>query len=210
VKWPVLKVFLNIGSSMIREMKMVFLLSFGIVWLAGCKSEPAPNRNSPEMAVLDVEGRMVNPFENQKAKAIVFFFVRTDCPISNRYAPEIERLAGRYGNEGVAFWLVYPEASTSAREIEQHQKEFQLSLRALRDPRHALVKMAKVKVTPEAAVFLPDGREVYRGRIDDRYVDFGKERPTPTTHDLDEVLKRVIGGKPAANSATRAIGCYIE
>jgi peroxiredoxin len=207
---PVLKVFLSVGSSMIREMKMVLLLSLGIAWLAGCKSEPAANRNLPDVAVLDVEDRTVNPFENQKAKAIVFFFVRTDCPISNRYAPEIERLAGRYGKEGVAFWLVYPDASTSAGEIERHQKEFQLSLRALRDPRHALVKRARVNVTPEAAVFLPDGREVYRGRIDDRYVDFGKERPAPTTHDLDEVLKRVMGGKPVASSVTRAVGCYIE
>jgi len=34
--------------------------------------------------------------------------------------------------------------------------------------------MARVKVTPEAAVFMVDGHEVYRGRIDDRYVDFGK------------------------------------
>ena len=70
--------------------------------------------------------------------------------------------------------------------------------------------MAEVTVTPEAAVFLPDGRELYRGRIDDRYVDFGKERPTPTTRDLDEVLVSVLGGKPVASSVTRAIGCYIE
>jgi hypothetical protein len=108
------------------------------------------------------------------------------------------------------FWLVYPEASTSAEEIEQHRKDFHVSLQALRDPQHALVKIAKVKVTPEAAVFLPDGRELYRGRIDDRYVDFGKERPAPATHDLDVVLKSVIGGKPIAHSVTRAIGCYIE
>jgi len=164
----------------------------------------------PEVAVLDMEDRTVNPFENHNAKASVFLFVRTDCPISNRYAPEIERLAGRYINEGVAFWLVYPEASTSVGAIEEHRKEYHLSVAALRDPQHALVKMAKVKVTPEAAVFSPDGHEVYRGRIDDRYVDFGKERPAPTTHDLDEVLKRVIGGKPVANSVTRAIGCFIE
>jgi hypothetical protein len=162
------------------------------------------------VAVLDLENRTVNPFEEQKAKAMVFLFVRTDCPISNRYAPEIERLAARYGSEGVAFWLVYPEASTSVQEIEQHRKEYHLSLRALRDARHALVTMSKVKVTPEVAVFLPDGREVYRGRIDDRYVDFGKERPAPTTHELDDALRSVIAGKSIANSVTRAVGCYIE
>jgi hypothetical protein len=198
------------GNRSMRKMKMALLLSIGIVWLAGCESEPKPARYRHQIAVMDIQNRIVNPFDDPNATAIVFFFVRTDCPISNRYAPEIERLARRYANDGMAFWLVYPEASTSVGDIEQHQKEYHLSLLALRDPRHALVKLARVKVTPEAAVFLPDGQEVYRGRIDDRYVDFGKERPAPTTHDLDEALKRVIGGKPVASSATRAIGCYIE
>jgi AhpC/TSA family len=193
-----------------RKMKAAFLLSLATAWLAGCTSEPMANRHSPEVAVLDLENRKVNPFEDQKAKAIVFIFVRTDCPISNRYAPEIERLAARYASGRIAFRLVYPEASTSAKEIDQHRKEYHLSLPALRDPLHALVKLAKVKVTPEAVVFLPNGHEVYRGRIDDRYVEFGKERPTPTTHDLDEALRSVIGGKPVASSVTRAVGCYIE
>lgn len=195
---------------MMRKIKIALWLWLGIVWLAGCKSELTPTRPSGQVTTFDIKGRLVNPFEDTKAKAIVFFFVRNDCPISNRYAPEIQRLAARYGSEGIVFWLVYPEASASAEEIEQHRKDFHLSLQALRDPQHALVRMARVKVTPEAAVFLPDGRELYRGRIDDRYVDFGKERPAPTTHDLDEVLKSVIGGKPITDSFTRAIGCYIE
>jgi peroxiredoxin len=204
-----LKVSLTFASGNMRKMKMALLLSLVTVWLAGCKSEPTANGHSPDVAVLDIENRMVNPFEAQK-KAIVFFFVRTDCPISNRYAPEIERLAAQYATEGMVFWLVYPDASTSVKDIEQHRTDYHLTLQALRDPQHALVKLSNVNVTPEAAVFLPDGRELYRGRIDDRYVDFGKERPAPTTHDLDVVLKSVMGGKPITDSVTRAIGCYVE
>jgi hypothetical protein len=159
---------------------------------------------------LDARNRSVNPFEDQQAKAIVFFFLRTDCPISNRYAPEIERLAGKYASDGIRFCLVYPEPATLAEEIERHQKDYHLSLEPLRDPQHALVKFAKVTVTPEVAVFSPDGRELYHGRIDDRYLDFGKERPEAMTHDLDQVLKSVASGKPIINSVTRAVGCYIE
>src|SRR5689334_22361771 len=139
-----------------RKMKMAFLLSAGVVYLAGCKSRPMSNANLPNIAVLDLQNRTVNPFGEQGTKASIFFFVRTDCPISNRYAPEIERLAQRYANGGMTFWLVYPESSTTVEEIEQHRKEYHLGLLALRDPRHALVKMARVKVTPEAAVFLPN------------------------------------------------------
>jgi len=181
----------------------------GIVWLAGCESEPVMRRPA-KVAVFDLENRVVNPFQDRKATAVAFFFLRTDCPISNRYAPEIERLASKYAKDGIGFWLVYPEAATSANEIEQHRKEYHMTLPPLRDPRHELVKKAKVTVTPEVAVFLPNGQEIYRGRIDDRYVDFGKERPLPTTRDLDEVLTSLVGGKAIVRPVTRAVGCYIE
>jgi peroxiredoxin len=194
---------------MMRKMNIALWLSLAI-WLAGCKAGPTFTRRSPDVVALDMNDRIVNPFDQKKAKAIVFLFVRTDCPISNRYAPEIEKLAAHYAAEGIVFWLIYPDASTSVKDIEQHRTDYHLSLQALRDPRHALVKLTNVNVTPEAAVFLPDGHEVYRGRIDDRYVDFGKERPAPTTHDLDQVLRSVIGGRTIANSTSRAIGCYIE
>lgn len=184
------------------------LLSLGIVCLAGCRTEPPATH--PDVSLVDASNHSVNPFEARETKAIVFFFVRTDCPISNRYAPEMGRLAGKYASDGIRFWLIYPEAATSTAEIEQHRKEYHLSLKSLRDPRHRLVKIAKVIVTPEVAVFLPDGRELYRGRIDDRYVDFGKERPEAVSHDLDETLNCIVNGKPILSSVTRAVGCYIE
>ena len=191
-------------------MKFGLLLALGIFWLGGCESAPQASRAGPDVLVFDGPNHRVNPFEDQRAKAIVFFFLRTDCPISNRYAPEIERLAEKYSSNGIHFWLVYPEPESSFEEIERHRKEYRLSLEPLRDPRHVLVKMASVTVTPEAAVFLPDGRELYHGRIDDRYVDLGKERPEAITHDLDEALKSVASGKPIVSSVTRAVGCYIE
>jgi hypothetical protein len=79
----------------------------------------------------------------------------------------------------------------------------------LRDPRHLLVKRAKVRVTPEAAVFAPDGQLLYHGRIDNRYVDFGKARPAATQHELKSVLEAIAHGRPVPLSETRAIGCYI-
>ena len=64
-------------------------------------------------------------------------------------------------------------------------------------PRHALVTVAAATVTPEAAVFA-GGRLVYHGRIDDRYVDLGLERPSPTKRDLADALAAVLAGKPVA------------
>ena len=107
------------------------------------------------------------------------------------------------------FWLVYPNPADSPEMIREHLKAFAYPTGALRDPRHELVKLSHVTVTPEAAVFTPGGRIVYRGRIDDRYVDIGQDRQVPTRRDLEEALTATLGGKPAPQPITRAVGCLV-
>jgi hypothetical protein len=70
------------------------------------------------------------------------------------------------------------------------------------------VKFVKATVTPEAAVVVGN-RVAYRGRIDDRYVDLGLERPKATTHDLADAVSAVLAGRPIANPTTQAVGCFI-
>lgn len=164
---------------------------------------------------LDLQGRAVNPLAPGDGKAVILIFLRTDCPISNRYAPEIKRLAAKFAPAQFDFRLVYPNADESVETIRRHLKDYGYELNALRDPHHALVKLTGVSVTPEVAVFTRDGRGrarivVYRGRIDDRYVAFGKARPAPTAHDLEEVLEALKEGKRIEPRRTEAVGCFIS
>lgn len=193
-------------------------LALLLVVFPGCGPEPTANGkpisralNVPDKVFLqDLEGRSVDPFEGiGDAKAQVFIFTSTDCPISNRYAPTVGRIWEDFHEKGVRFTLVYPHADLTVEEIRKHLKDFAYPCAALRDPKHLLVKKCQAKVTPEAAVFNSKGELVYHGRIDDRYVDFGKERPDATRHDLEEVLKAVLAGKAPAQKAIRPIGCYI-
>ncbi len=173
---------------------------------------PATNTvktSSSALTVFDLAGHALNPFDATDAKAIVFIFISTDCPISNRYAPEIRRVEEQFARSGVRFWLVYADADTSSDAIRKHVKEYHLPQQVLRDPRQTLVRLAQARVTPEGAVFLPGGRLVYHGRIDNRYADLGKERPEATQHDLEEVLKAIVQGKPVPFSTGKAVGCYI-
>ena len=144
-------------------------------------------------------------------KAIVFLFTSTDCPISNRYAPEVRRIAEAFGAKGVVFRLVYPSTSEDAKAIREHMTAYgYLGLaEAVRDPKQALVKFTGATVTPEVAVVV-DGRVVYRGRIDDRYVDLGRERPAPTRRDLFDALTAIVAGKPVPHATTQAVGCFIS
>jgi hypothetical protein len=161
--------------------------------------------------VESLDGAAVNPFDApQGTTAIVFLFTSTDCPISNRYAPEVRRLTAKFSPQGVVFRLVYPNPADKRAAILEHMHAFAYAgaTEALRDPKHALVKHSGVTVTPEAAVYA-GGRIVYHGRIDDRYVDLGLERPAATVHDLADVLTAVLEGRAVARAVTPAVGCYI-
>ena len=173
------------------------------------------------LRLVDLAGRRVDPFADVNAKATVFLFVRADCPISNRYAPEVGRLVQKFALQGVVFELVYVDPGEPSDEIREHMRDYGYQIAALRDNEHELVKMTGVNVTPEAAVFVPGssgasrepvgaGRMVYRGRIDDQYVDFGKTRPAPTVHDLEDVLQTIVQGGTIATQTTRAVGCFIQ
>jgi hypothetical protein len=162
--------------------------------------------------VQNIDGGVVDPFAVPKGiTTIVFLFTSTECPISNRYAPEVRRLATEFARQGVVFRLVYPNPAERGPAIREHMTAFAYAgaTQALRDPAHALVTFVGATVTPEAAVYA-GGRVVYRGRIDDRYVDLGLERPAPTRRDLAAALAAVIGGTPIAQPTTQAVGCFIS
>ena len=138
----------------------------------------------------------------------VLDFTTTDCPISNRYAPEINRLAARFSGQAT-FVLVYPVATDSPDVIREHHKKFGYALESIRDIKHELVRRTGVTVTPEVAVMAGD-RMVYRGRIDDRYIELGRDRIKPTRHDLEDALTAILANKPVAQKETRAIGCFLS
>ena len=170
----------------------------------------APATGAPHAApegVLDLDGHAADPLKNPAARATVLLFVRSDCPISNRYAPEIRRLRDLYAPKGVAFWMVYPDPDESAEAIRGHLREYAYGAPGLRDTRHALVRRTGASVTPEAALFL-GSTMLYRGRIDDRWAELGKMRPEPGTRDLEDAIRDALAGRKASRR-TRAIGCDI-
>ena len=175
--------------------------------LACCLSRPAAAQ-TPVRSLVDLDGKALNPFQQANGKVLVFVFVRTDCPISNRYAPTIQELEKQY-RKNAEFYLVYPVKSETSEQIRSHMMEFGYKLRVLRDPDGELVKAAQTKVTPEAAVFTANGSLLYHGRIDDWYAEFGRSRSVPSTHELSAALEEAAGGKPVAVATMPAVGCYL-
>jgi len=173
-------------------------------------SEPGRCEAPKPALFTDSEDVLVDPFSVSNSIATVLIFVRPDCPISNRYSPELERIRSRFVGKKIVWWLVYPDGDVSLKSIREHKKEYNLQFPALHDPKHVLVREGMARATPAVAVFVAGKRLVYHGRIDDRYVAFGNARPQPTRRDLQEALDDVVAGRAVRVSSTKAIGCAIS
>jgi AhpC/TSA family len=161
----------------------------------------------------DLNGNAIDRLAPAGSRAVVLFFAASDCPIANRYIPEIQRLAREFGPRGIQVWFVYPNPGDSANVVRAHDVEYAITTaNTALDTQQTLVRMAHVTVTPEAAVFVPEGselREVYRGRIDDRYIAFGQERPQAQHHDLEDAIRAVLAQQPVPQPGGPPIGCSI-
>jgi AhpC/TSA family len=197
----------------------ILLCAASSLLLDGCRrtelASPPGSAKSPQeptyqqVQIQDGTVSRISPFSESTGAPLVLIFTRRDCPISNRYAPEVNKIVNQFGPQQVRFWLVYPEPSLTAESIRDHLREYDYPCPGLWDPNHELAKKAGASITPEVAVYDRSHRLVYRGRIDDRYVDFGKSRPQPTQRDLHDVLNSLLAESEVVFRSETAIGCRI-
>lgn len=183
-------------------------LLVGTLLQAGAVRE-VPSPAAGRVVALDLAGKPVDPFEIANGKPVVFIFVRTDCPISNRYAPTIQAFSTKYAGKALLV-LVYPDKSETPAAIEKHMHDYGYKNEALRDTQHNLVRLSKVEITPEAAVFDGKGQLIYHGRIDNWYKEFGHARSAPTTHELDDAISAALTEGRQVPASVGGIGCYIS
>ncbi|MCX6596884.1 MAG: hypothetical protein NTV70_11020 [Acidobacteria bacterium] len=121
------------------------------------------------------------PGQGRAAEApVVYVWLSPECPVSNRYAPELDRIEHDYP-----------------------------AVKLIRTDSPILARKYGITMTPEVAVVDAQGRLFYRGRIDDQYVDYGKTRLAPTRRDLRIALDELAAGKRASLPRTKAFGCAL-
>jgi hypothetical protein len=150
------------------------------------------------------------PFAAGDARAVVLYFIASDCPVSNRLLPEMLRIEREFAARRVRFFFVYPNSTETEATIRAHRIAFGIEHNTLTDPLETLAKLTAANVTPEAAVLVPNGsalRPVYTGRIDNRYLSLGTERPAATRHDLEDALAAVLAGRPVPQPGGPPVGC---
>jgi hypothetical protein len=200
------------------------LLAAGLAVIAGVSASAERIRG--------IDGSTLRPFE-PSGTASVLFFVATDCPISNSYAPEIQRICREYGPRGVECFLMYEDllplsevrhgragagekasddtAGTSLDdEVRSHLSEYRYAgIPAAVDRSRAIATRAGASRTPQAVVVDRAGATRYRGRIDNFYAALGVSRQIVTERDLRRALDAVLAGRPVPTPETEPVGCYI-
>jgi hypothetical protein len=189
------------GSRVSRSVALALTLA----WTLACGPATAPTP-ARERKIVDLDGKLADPLADN-GRADLLLFVRTDCPISNRYAPELGRIVERFGAQPLDVWLIYVDVDETPELIRKHVADYRLPGTPLRDVEQDLAARAGVKVTPEAALFDASGVRQYRGRIDDRMVDYGKQRREAGTHELLDAIEAVLAGRTPAVAEADAVGC---
>ena len=194
---------------------MVAALLFPV--LLGGFSAPAVQEDRPKLPQGPISIRTAIILDGKKAplipagkSAAVLLFVNVDCPIANRYAPDIANLRRRFAKKGVEIFHVYSDSSLTKRAIQRHQKDFSLGGTAVWDKDLALAKAVGAQATPEAVVLDKDRRIRYRGRIDSGYQPHSKERiARPVRKDLELALTQLLAGKKIVLPSTEVVGCRL-
>ena len=175
---------------------------FGVGWVAAGQT----------WGVRPDGSRLTELARPETTRAVVLFFVATDCPVSNRTFPEMRRVREEFAAQGVRTWFVYPNAYEVPAGVQAHQREFDSGGDALMDPSGDLVRLAHAVATPEIAVLVPEAhgwRAAYAGRIDNRYVRLGLERPAATEHYGEDSVAAVLAGRTPKATVGAPVGCAI-
>jgi peroxiredoxin len=197
---------LKIGSGVVLVLTIAGLLS------NFARTEPIPaasGKNVEDFRLKDSAGKSVSLADFKDKKAVVVFFLGTECPINNAYAPRLAELHKEYSDKGVQFIGINSNRQDSPEMIAAHARKHGIPFPVLKDEGTKIADQFGARRTPEAFV-LDAGRIVrYQGRIDDQY-GIGFVRPKPSRRDLAEALDELLAGKAVTTPSTSVAGCIIS
>ncbi len=182
-------------------------MTFGIALLfpglVFAQAEPIPFSS-----LKNIQGKTISVDSVKDSPTIVFFFLGTECPISNAYIPRLVEIHKKYSAKGVVFFAIHSNDHETFKDLASHAKQFKLPFVTYRDEKQKLADHFKVERVP-AVVVLDRTRKVrYQGRIDDQF-GIGYQRPSAKRHFLVEALDAVLDGNELANVTVPVEGCKL-
>jgi peroxiredoxin len=140
----------------------------------------------------------------------VYAFVSEDCPISIFMTASLKSVATMH--EGKAnFFLVFPFSTSTSQTAAQFKTKYELTAFTVKmDKQQRLTKTLGATVTPEVVITGANEMVLYRGRINDAYLQPGKRKHIYSSNDLADALEHVTNGRSYPGPWKKAIGCFIN
>ncbi|MDR3637581.1 MAG: alpha/beta hydrolase fold domain-containing protein [Isosphaeraceae bacterium] len=160
----------------------------------------------PDLAFIDIDGTPGKLSDFRSKKYLVVAFTDVGCPLCLKYAPALGRLEREYGDRGVGFLFVYPNAADSPASIRKTVAARKYAGRSVHDRSGELAAAVQAGSTTEVFVLDAARTLVYRGAVDDQY-GFGYALDRPRERYLASALDRLLDGRQPVVAATTAPGC---
>lgn len=161
-----------------------------------------------ESVLTSLGGHNLNLDKPEHPTALLFLI--SDCPVANRYAPEVNKIYTAYRKQGFNLIAVYEDPAITASQATKHMKSFGYKFEGCIDKGHVLAKRYSAKISPEVVLLSKDGKVAYQGRIDDAYADVGVRKTVIRSHDLSNAIQALLKGHTIAVPRTTAFGCYLS
>ncbi len=170
-------------------------------------ADPAPGAPGTALAGFEMKdhGGAIRKLDDYgDRQAVVLVFVSTQCPISNRYLPELSAIGKDFAGKGVAVLGVNSNHNEQG-EIAAWAKDRGVDFPVLCDADHRLADALGIETVPTAVVL--DAKHVvrYRGRIDDDPMG-GRARK----RDLRDAVAAVLENREIAEPETTPRGCSVR
>lgn len=145
-----------------------------------------------------------------KNAGIALFFLSPECPLCQNYSVTIDRIQGKFNDDGIAFYGIVSGEYYSESDIKGFLLRYKLDLPILLDPEFKLAEYYGATTTPEVVLIGEGGEGLYQGAIDNWAISLGQKRLTITEHYLEDALSAHLQGEEINPKKTKAVGCFIE
>ena len=166
---------------------------------------------SATVKMKNVDGKLVSIHDIAGNKGTLVVFTCNHCPYAKAWGKRVAALANSFSSQGIGVILInanepaaYPEDAFP--EMQTRAKSLGLRVPYVVDDTSNVARAFGASVTPEAFLFMADGKLAYHGTIDDNRADPDRV----TAHYLGDALTAVAAGHAPKTTETKSLGCSIK
>ena len=187
--------------------------AFAIQLLIGASDLRGQAKNPPDRLLrgIDLQGASHWLGEMHGCQGVVVVFLATECPISNRYIPLLNEIAGKERiKPPICVYGVISSPHVTRENALAHSEKFKPLFPVLFDASGELREQLRPSHTPHAFLLSPRGQILYDGALDDRFAAINKAKMTPSHHYLKEAIQSLLKHEKIAVAHTTPVGCPLE